>query len=89
MTIYCVNRTHYFRSLKKAIEHAKIILTKRCAEQRKINKALKTIINPQYKITQGKKGGYCVKLLEDWTMVGNPGLLNVTISTHELDMEEK
>jgi hypothetical protein len=73
--MYIVNRKYYYSSLEQAIECAKQILRKRAYAP----------INEQFKITQGKKRGYCVALCDDWKKVGNSNLLRVIIQTVEID----
>lgn len=55
MTLYITNNKYYFNSLDNAIEKAKEIV-------RHYNDNYKRIIDEEWKITQGKNGGYCVKL---------------------------
>lgn len=56
MTLYITNNKYYFNSLDNAIEKAKEIV-------RHYNDNYKRIIDEEWKITQGKNGGYCVKLV--------------------------
>ena len=52
MTLYITNNKYHFKSLDNAIEKAKEIV-------RHYNR----ITEEEWKITQGKHGGYCVKLI--------------------------
>ena len=72
--VYIVNRKYYYSSLNGAIEKAKEILQERAFSP----------INEIFQITQGKRGGYCVTLCDDWTKVGNDKLLKVVIQTEKL-----
>ena len=60
MKIFIVNRKYYIDNLKYAILKAKEIIAEKAISP----------INNCWLITQGKKGGYCVKLLDDWSKVG-------------------
>lgn len=69
--IYIVNSKYYYTNLDDAILKAKAILEERANES----------INYDFKITQGRKGGYCVALQDNWEKVGNSNLLKVIIKT--------
>ena len=73
--LYIVNRKYYYNNLDLAISKAKAILRDRADEP----------INDNFKVTVGKKGGYCVTLLDSWEKVGNSNLLRVTIQTVNLE----
>lgn len=56
MTLYITNNKYYFNSLDNAIDKAKEIL-------RNNNR----VTDEEWKVTQGKHNGYCVKLVNaDW-----------------------
>lgn len=67
--IYIVNSKYHYNNLDNAISKAKTILEERANRP----------INHNFKITQGKKGGYCVTLQDRWEKVGNLNLLRVII----------
>jgi hypothetical protein len=69
--IYIVNGKYYYTNLDIAISKAKAILEKRANAP----------INYDFKITKGKKGGYCVALQDNWEKVGNSNLLKVIIQS--------
>lgn len=69
--LYIVNRKYHYTNLGDAIVKAKTILEERAIEP----------INRVFKITIGRKGGYCVALLDNWEKVGNANLLKVVIQT--------
>lgn len=69
--IYITNCKFYFSNLQMAIEKAKEIIRNRANQP----------INNNFKISKGKKNGYCVALLDDWGKVGNINLLKVIIQT--------
>lgn len=71
MIIYEVNRTFLFYSIDVAIEKAKQIIRER-ADTNKLRE--------EWKITQGKNLGFCVRNLDDWKKVGNINYLSVTIA---------
>lgn len=72
--IYIVNSKYYYNNLDNAISKAKTILEERANRP----------INYNFKITQGKKGGYCVTLQDQWEKVGNLNLLRVIIRSISL-----
>ena len=75
MKIFVVDRKYYFKELENAFSRAKEIIAERASAP----------INNSFLITQGKKGGYCVKLLDDWIKVGNSNLLKVVVSVVEVE----
>lgn len=75
MKIFVVNRKYYIDNLENAILKAKEIIAERATSP----------INNCWVITQGKKKGYCVKLLDDWSKVGNSNLLKVIIQVVEIE----
>lgn len=77
--IYIVNRKYYFTALAPAIEQAKQVLRERADKP----------INEIFKVTQGKKNGYCVALCDEWEKVGNKNLLKVVICVASIESEAK
>ena len=75
MTAYKVNNRFYF-SLDVAIEYAKEVIRKRYYNPSQCSE--------NWKITKGKKGGYCITILDEWNKVGNINLLRESISTIEI-----
>lgn len=75
MTAYKVNNRFYF-SLNDAIEYAKEVIRNRYY--------IPSQCNENWKITKGKKGGYCVAVLDEWSKVGNIHLLQESIRTIEI-----
>lgn len=71
--MYIVNAKYYYLQLDQALQKAKNILLERG-----------NLVNSTFKISQGKKGGYCVHLNERWEVVGNVNLLNVIIREVEI-----
>ena len=76
MTAYKVHNQFFFL-LDAAIEHAKNIIRGRYYTPQ-------YQCNEQWKVTQGKKQGYCVAVLDDYWKVGNVNLLRVTIQTIQI-----
>lgn len=69
--IYIVNGKYYYTNLDDAISKAKAILEGRA----------NVPINYNFKITRGRRGGYCVALQDSWEKVGNSNLLRVIIQS--------
>lgn len=65
MKVYLVNNKFYINDLDKAIGKAKFIIRKRYSNDVTLYPCNK------WKITQGKKGGLCVKSLIDYNEVSN------------------
>lgn len=82
MKIYLVNNKFYINDLDEAIEKAKFIIRKRYSNDVTLYPCNK------WKITQGRKGGFCVKSLIDYNkisnIIGNVNYLKVTIRTIEI-----
>ena len=74
MILYKVNNRDYTISFFKAVRLAKTILK---------NRSNNTCGN-KFTITQGKKGGYCVKSNDNWEKFGNANLTQVIITKHEV-----
>ena len=79
MTAYLVNRQFYYNNLELAINKAKEIIRQRIKKE--------YTCNEQWKVTQGKNKGYCVKLNDNWYIIGNDNLLRVTIQTIKIEGE--
>ena len=77
MIIYKVNGKYYYKNLELAIAKAKDVVKSRCYIERY---AGDTTMN--WKITQGKNKGYCVKLLGHYDD-NNPRLMQCVIETIE------
>lgn len=75
MTAYNVNDRFYF-SLNDAIGYGKEIIRSRYYDRFQCSE--------KWKITQGKKGGYCVTVLDEWDKIGNINLTRVSIRTIEI-----
>jgi hypothetical protein len=75
MTAYKVNDRFYF-SLNDAIEYGKEVIRKRYYDEYQCSE--------EWKITQGKKGGYCVTVIDDWFKIGNINLTRESIRTIEI-----
>lgn len=75
MTAYKVNNRFYF-SLKNAIEYAKEVIRKRYFNQ--------SLCSENWKISKGKKGGYCVAVLDEWEKIGSTMLMRESIRTIEI-----
>ena len=73
---YLVNRKYYFLNLDEAFEKAKGIIRERYYKG--------YTCNEEWVITQGEHGGYCVKVNDDWSKVGNIHHLQVAIATIEI-----
>lgn len=67
---YKVNN-RYFSNLQDAIDCAKQIIRDRYYH---INEC-----SENWRISVGKKGGYCVHIIDDWSKIGNADLQNVII----------
>lgn len=77
--IYIVCRKYYIRNLSDAFQKAKEILRKRALEHSHC-----ALDENKWKITLGKKKGWCVASLDDWQKVGNSNLLRVIIQEVKL-----
>lgn len=73
--LYKVNNQYYTTDFSKAVQCAKTILK---------NRSNNTCGN-EFTITQGKKGGYCVKSNDNWEKFGNANLTQVVITKHKLE----
>ena len=73
---YLVNRKYYFLNLDEAFETAKDIIRERYYKG--------YTCNEEWVITQGEHGGYCVKVNDDWSKVGNIHHLQAAIATIEI-----
>lgn len=77
MTVYKVNGKYYYKNLESAIIKAKDIVKNRCNADD---------ITMNWKITQGKNNGYCVKFLGHYGN-NNPRLMQCVIETIETKEE--
>jgi hypothetical protein len=78
-TFYSIYGIHSYSNLTKAIEKAKEIIRSRVIKKG-------AVLDERWVVSQGKKGGFCVKNLDkDWSKVGNSSSLSVIIVSKILE----